>query len=261
MGAALAYYTLFSIAPLLLVVIAIAGAAFGEDQARMAVMQPIGDLLGADASAAIESLLQSARVHGDGASRWWSLALLVMGATTVFAELRDALDRIWRVPGRVVTGKAWARLLRTRLLSFGLVVAMGFLLLVSLVASAVLAAWSQWWAPVFGGVAAALQAADLVLGFAITTGLFALVYKFVPTTPIAWRDVILGASVTAVLFGIGKTLIGLYIGRSGVASGFGAASALVALLVWVYMSAQIFLFGAELTWAYARRLGSRAKER
>jgi len=256
LGASLAYYTLFSIAPLLLIVIAVAGALFGADAARGAIFDQLRGLLGADGAVAVEGLLESVRRHGQSTiGTVVGGALLLLGATTVLAELQAALDRIWQAPppaGR----PGWWLMLRTRLLSLGLLLGVGFLLTVSLVSSAALAAWGRWWAPAFGAWTALLEAANLTLGFAMTAALFAMIYKLLPSVRIAWRDVAVGAVFTAALFSIGRSLIGLYIGTSGVASGFGAAGSLVALLVWVYYSAQVFLFGAELTWVYARRHGS-----
>jgi len=257
MGAALAYYTLFSIAPLLLIVIAVAGAVFGAEAARGEIFEQLRGLLGPEGATAVEGLLGS--VHRQGQSGWGTLlgaGLLLVGATTVFAELQEALDRIWRTPSRRRKGGLLG-LLRARLISFGLILGVGFLLMVSLVLSAALAVLSRWWAPLLGGWPGLLQAADNVLGFGLTLLVFAAIYKVVPTARIAWRDVWIGSAVTAVLFTIGKALIGLYIGTSGVTSGFGAAGSVVALLVWVYWSAQVFLIGAEFTWAYAHRYGSR----
>jgi membrane protein len=258
MGAALAYYTLFSIAPLLLIVIGIAGAVFGMEAARGAIFDQLSGLLGAEAATAVQGLLQSVDAHGDSLlSTVIGAVLLFIGATTVVAELQRALDAIWRAPSRPKP-PGWLAFLRTRLLSFGLILGVGFLLMVSLVVSAGLAAWGHWWAPAFGGASTALQAANFVVGLLMTTALFALIYKLMPSVHIAWRDVLIGAAGTALLFSVGKTLIGLYIGTSSVTSGFGAASSLVVLPLWVYYSAQIFLVGAEFTWLYAQRHGSMA---
>jgi membrane protein len=191
-----------------------------------------------------------------GVGTWIGAALLLVGATTVFAELQTSLDFIWRVPAKAAPSGLWSWL-RRRWLSLGLMLGVGFLLMVSLAVSAALAAWGRWWAPAFGGWQSTLQAVNNGLGFAITTALFALIYKLMPSARIAWPDVWLGSAVTALLFTLGKALIGWYIGTSGVASGFGAASSVVALLVWVYWSAQVFLIGAEFTWVFAHRCGSR----
>jgi membrane protein len=256
LGAALSYYTLFSIGPLLLIVISIAGLAFGDEAARGQIFATLNDFVGDEGAAAVEGLVESVSIgEKSGVGLAVGGVLLLFGATRVFIELQEALERIWELP---VTkdGGGWA-LVRQRILSFGMVLAIGFLLMVSLIANAALSALGRWWAPVFGGWEVALQAVNFALGLVLTTTMFALIYKLMPRVRIAWRDVWLGALVTAVLFSIGKLFIGLYIGKSGVASGFGAAASVVALLVWVYWSAQIFLIGAEFTWVWAHRFGSR----
>lgn len=255
MGAALAYYTLFSVAPLLLIVISVAGLAFGQEAARGEIMSQLSGLLGAESAAAVESMLQALNQPRRGViGTVVGVLVLLVGATTVFAELQDAMDRIWRAPSRA-PGGVWA-FLRARLLSLGLILGIGFLLIVSLVASAGLAALSRWWAPWFGEMAQLGQLLDFVVSFLFMTMLFAMIYKWMPRVKVAWRDVFFGAGITALLFAVGKTAIGTYIGTTGVASAFGAAAALVVLLVWVYWSAQIFLLGAEITWVYANRHGS-----
>jgi len=255
MGAALAYYTVFSIAPVLLIVISIAGLVFGEDAARGEIVAQLQGLMGSDAAKTIEGLLQSVNKPGKGIfSTIVGIVVLLIGATTVFGELQDALDRIWRAPAREGSG-VW-NLLRTRLLSFGLILGVGFLLIASLVVSAGLAALGKWWAPLFGGWEVLAQAVNLLISFGLVTAIFAMIYKIMPRVKIEWHDVWIGAAVTSLLFTIGKFLIGVYIGKSGVASGFGAAASLVVLLVWVYYSAQIFLLGAEFTWVYAHTFGS-----
>lgn len=257
MGAALSYYTLFSIAPLLLIVISVAGLVFGEDAARGEIFAQLDEFMGSEAAAAIQSLLQS--VNKPAESRLGTMigvGLVLVGATTVFAELQNAMDRIWRAPARKQSAGMW-NLLRTRLLSFGMILSIGFLLMVSLVAGAVLAAIGRWWTPYFIGWEVVAQALNTVIGFGFTLLAFAMIYKTMPRVKIDWRDVWIGAGVTAVLFTIGKFLIGYYIGKSGVVSGYGAASSVVVVLVWVYYSAQIFLVGAEFTRAYAYMYGSR----
>ena len=255
MGAALAFYTLFSIAPLLLIVISVAGLVFGEQAARGEIMAQVSGLVGTDSARAIESVLEGLNRPAAGITGTLvGVLVLLVGATTVFAELRDAMDRIWRSPQPPSGGLT--HLLRVRLLSLGLVLGIGFLLIVSLVVSAVLAALGKWWAPWFGEVELLAQALNIGVGFVLISALFAMIYKWMPRVKLAWRDVAIGAALTALLFTVGKTLIGLYIGRSGVASPFGAAGSLVVLLLWVYYSAQIFLLGAEFTWVYARRYGS-----
>jgi membrane protein len=256
MGGALAYLTLFSISPLLIIVIAVAGFFLGAEAARGEIVMQLDGLLGSDGAAAVEGLLESAGKSEEGLfATAVSIVLLIIGATTIFAELQTDLDRIWRAESKPTSG-LWS-LLRSRLLSFGMVLVLAFLLLVSLVISAALAALGRWWGGWFEGWAVLLEAVNFVVSLAITTGLFALIYKFLPRAEIAWHDVWIGAVVTALLFAVGKFLIGFYIGHSGVASGFGAAGSFVVLLVWVYYSAQIFLLGAEFTWVYAHERGSR----
>ena len=256
MGAALAYYTLFSMAPLLLIAISVAGAVFGIEAARAEILAQLASLLGPPGAAAVADLLDNAQRSGHTAlGTAVGLGLLVLGSTTVFAELQDSLDHIWRVDKRRRGGTLW-QWLRARLLSFGLVLGVGFLLIVSLAGSAALAAWGRWWAPAFDSQPL-LQAANHGLGFALTTLLFAAIYKWMPRARIGWADVVLGSMLTALLFTLGKAALGWYIGSSAIVAGFGAGSAVVALLVWVYGSAQVFLFGAEVTWIFAQRHGSR----
>jgi membrane protein len=257
MGGALAYYTLFSTAPVLIIAIAIAGFVFGEEAARGEILTQLRGLLGEQGAAAVETILRGASRPTEGLiATVSSVVVLVIGATTVFAELQTDLDRIWKAPASERKGGLWG-LLRARLLSFGLVLALGFLLLVSLVVSAALGALGGWWGGYFEGWDVLLEIVNFALSLAVTTGLFAMVYKLLPSVDIAWRDVWIGAIVTALLFALGKTVIGYYIGRSSVASGFGAAGSFVVLLLWVYYSTQIFLLGAEFTGVYAREHGSR----
>jgi membrane protein len=188
-----------------------------------------------------------------------SAITLIVGATSTFAELQSDLDRIWRAPAAAKPSGIWG-LLRTRLLSFGLVVSIGFLLLVSLVVSAGLAAFGKWYGAIFPGWVITMQILNQIVSLVFITVLFAMMYRILPSVRVAWQDVWSGALVTAVLFTIGKFLIGLYLGKAGVASGFGAAGSIVVLLVWVFYSTQIFLLGAEFTWLYAHSHGSRAAE-
>jgi membrane protein len=254
MGAALSYYSLFSIAPLLLIVIAIAGLAFGEDAARGAIFGQLQGLLGDESAKAVQGMLQAADKPKQGlVSTVVGVVVLLLGAMSVFGELQNALDRIWRAPARLQASGLW-NLLRQRLLSFGMILGLAFLLMISLVLSAALAALGKWWGPAFGALA---HTVDILVSFGLVTVVFALIYRYIPRVHVAWHDVWLGAAVTSLLFAIGKFLIGLYLGRASVASTFGAAGSLVVLMVWVYYSAQIFLFGAEFTWVYAHQLGSR----
>jgi membrane protein len=247
MGAALAYYTMFSTAPLLLIVISIAGLVFGEDAARGEIFGELKDLLGSNGALAVQGLLESVNQPAQGAAATiFGVVVLLIGATSVFGELQDALDRIWRAPVREGPTGVWG-LVRARLLSFGMILGIGFLLMVSLIASAALAALRKVWGPVLQEWTALASAIDFVTSFAVITVVFALIYKTLPRVRVDWRDVWVGAAVTSLLFTIGKYMIGLYIGRSGIASGFGAAASLVVVLLWVYYSAQIFLFGAEFT--------------
>ena len=257
MGAALSYYTVFSLAPLLVIVIAVAGLVFGADTAQGEITGQLRGLLGDEGAKAVEELLKSASQPSRGvtASIIGGLTLFV-GATSVFSELQSALDRIWRAPVTPSLG-LWG-LVRSRLLSFGMILAIGFLLIVSLVVSAALAAFGKWWGALFGGWDILLQVLNLVVSLATITVLFALIYKLLPRVKVAWRDVWVGAAVTSLLFTIGKFALGLYLGTSDVTSGFGAAGSIVLVLVWVYYSAQIFLLGAEFTWVFAHRFGSRS---
>ena len=251
MGAAIAYYTVFSLAPLLLLVIAVAGLIFGREAVQGEIVNQVIGLVGKEGAVAIEGLLKSASEPAKSAiATGVSIVLLIFGATTVFAEIQNALDRIWHVPeARKPSGIV--DLFRTRLLSFGLVLGLGFLLLVSLVISAAVAAVGSWWGNYFVGWETVLQLVNLGVSLTLSTVLFGMIYKLMPRARIAWRDVWVGAAVTAVLFELGKVCIGLYLGKSGVASGFGAAGSLAVLLIWVYYSAQIFLLGAEFTRLYS----------
>jgi membrane protein len=257
MGAALSYYTVFSVAPLLLIAISVAGLVFGQDAARGAVVEQLQGLIGRGGAEAIQGLLKNVSKPAEGVvATITGVVVLVIGATSVFAELQDDLNRIWQVPTRQKMSSWWAWL-RTRILSIGLILAMGFLLLVSLAASAAFDAFAAWSTSAIGQWEGLAHGVNFIVSFVLTTALFALIYRFMPQATIEWRDVGIGALVTAALFSIGKFLIGLYIGKSALASGFGAAGSLAVLLAWVYYSAQIFLFGAEFTWAYAHAFGSR----
>jgi membrane protein len=257
LGAALAYYSLFSAAPLLLVVISIAGILFGELAAREAILSQIESLIGPASSAAVKTGLESLDRPAVGTvAAAVGVVVILFGATSVFVELQRAMDRIWNAPARSARTGLW-RLVRTRVLSLGMVLAIGFLLIVSLVVSAALAAVASWWRPWFADLAMLAQAINAVISTLFLAALFAMIYKWMPRVRVAWRDVWLGAAITALLMTLGKTLIGLYIGRSGVASAYGAAASVIALLIWFYYSSLIFLFGAELTATYAQRYGSR----
>lgn len=257
MGAALAYYTLFSVAPLLLIVIAVAGLVFGEQAARGEIMNELSELFGRDGARLVENLLGSVNRPGAGTlATLVGVGMLLVGATTVFAQLQASLDRIWRAPEEPRT-PGWWGWLRRRLLSLGMVMGLGFLLMVSLAVSALLSALGRWWAPWFSeGAVLLLQLINTLVSLLLLATIFAMIYKWMPRVRVAWRDVWMGALITAVLFTLGKALIGMYIAYSGVASAYGAAASLVLLLVWVYWSAQIVLLGAEFTWVWANRCGS-----
>ena len=256
MGAAISYYTVFSLAPLLVIVIAVAGAIFGREAVTGQITEQLAGLIGRDGAQLVQGVVASA----SGANRGLiagavSLAVLLVGATTVFAELQSALDRIWHVPERDKPQGVWA-ILRARVLSFGLILGLAFMLMVSLAAAAATAAMGSWVSGFMSGVEALLYVINLGISLTFTTVLFAMIFKLMPTTPIAWRDVWVGAAVTAVLFEAGKLGIGLYIGKSGITQSFQAAGSLVVLLAWVYYAAQIFLLGAEFTKVYADERGS-----
>lgn len=253
MGAALAYYTIFSMAPLLLLLIAVAGYFFGADAARGQIVAELGGLMGEEGAAAVEGILKTASQPGESlVAIAVSVIMLFIGATTVFAELQSDLDRIWKTPVAKRPSGIWG-LIRTRLLSFGMILGVGFLLVVSLVLSAGLAALGKWWEPLLRDWAVLLEILNFIVSFAVITAVFAMMYKVLPSVRVRWRHVWIGATVTAFLFTLGKYLIGLYIGKSGIASGFGAAGSLIVVLLWVYYSTQIFLLGAEFTQVYAQR--------
>jgi membrane protein len=251
MGAALAYYTVFSVAPLLVIVVAVAGFFFGQSAAQGELFMQLRDALGDEGAATVQALVKSASGPRRGIlAGVVGVVVLVVGATTVFAELQSALDRIWRVPMQE-RAHGIGHLLRNRLLAFGLVLVAGLMLLVSIVIGTAIHAFAHWWGRIPGGWHRIIEGLDIVISMLLATTLFAMIYKWMPRAKVAWRDVWIGAFVTAVLFEIGKLLIGVYLGKTAIASAFGAAGSIVVLLVWVYYSAQIFLLGAEFTWVYA----------
>jgi membrane protein len=249
LGAALAYYTVFSLAPVLVIVIAVAGAVFGPEAAQGEIVDQIRGLVGQEGATAIQSLIQSASRQGVGPrATIIGLAVLLFGSTSAFSQLQSALNTIWGVPSQAHAGM-WA-MVRARVLSFAAVLGTGFLLSVSLVLSAAVAALGRYgwgWVP---GIGRVLQLADFLGSLVVHTLLFAMIFKLLPDAKMRWRDVWVGAAVTAGLFSVGKLVIGLYLGRSEVGAAYGAAGWLILVLAWVYYSAQIVLFGAEFTRAH-----------
>jgi membrane protein len=258
LAAALAYYTLFSIAPLLLIAIAVAGLVFGRDASQLQIIGVIEDFIGVRGAQAIQAIIESAGQRPDSGffASAIGMIVLLLGAGGVVGQLQDSLNAIWRVVPK--TGRGIVGFLQDRLVSYSMVLSVGFLLLVSLVISAVLSAVSGIVGSFLPIDAATARILDLVVSFAFITLLFAVIYKFVPDVGIAWRDVWIGAATASLLFSLGKFLIGFYLGHSMVTSIYGAAGSLVTLLLWVYYSSLMFFFGAELTQVYATRYGSRA---
>ena len=258
MGAAIAYYTIFSIAPLLIIVMAIAGFVFGADATQGHIYAQARGFVGEEGAVALQAVIKSASHPAEGiVATLIGFTIMAVGATGVFAELQSAMDRIWQVPVEKKQS-GFLYMIRRRLLTFGMVLGVAFLLLVSLLVNAFISALESLWNPYLAEAELVLQGVNFAVSFCIVAALFGLMFKLLPRVQVAWRDVIIGAIVTALLFNIGKFLIGLYIGKSGVASGFGAAGTLVAMLLWIYYSAQIFLLGAEFTWVYAKRHGSKS---
>jgi membrane protein len=244
-GAAIAFYAVTSIAPVLLIVIAIAGLAFGHDAAENAVKGQLSELMGEQTADVVQTAVANASGKSSGIlATLIGIATLIATASGVFGEMQTALNAIWKVQS---SGTTLSRLVRARAASLGLVAALGFLLMVSLVVSAGLTAFGNYLNSLFPFGALVLSILNVAVSLLLISVLFAAIYKVLPDRHLQWRDVILGAIVTAVLFTIGKALIGWYIGSSAVASSYGAAGALIVLLLWVYYSAQIFLLGAEFT--------------
>lgn len=257
-GASIAYYTLFSIAPVLLVVVAIAGLAFGRDAAEGAIVDQFSVLMGHQTAVALQGMIESAAKPREGTlATIIGVVVLFIAVSGVFGEVQSAMNAIWKAAPP--EGSTFARLLRGRLVSMGLVVTAGFLLMVSLAASAALSGFSTYLSIAFPVLKPVLAVVDVVLSVVLIGGLFAAMFKVLPDTDIAWRDVAIGAIASTILFEGGKYAIAFYIGQSNVASSYGAAGALIILLVWIYYSAQIFLLGAEFSRAYAKRYGSHAK--
>ena len=256
LGAALAYYTVFSLAPLLIITIAIAGLIFGAEAAQGQIFDQLRGLLGAASGKAMQEIVQSASAEPKTGvvATVIGFVTLLFGASGVFGQLQASLNIIWGVqpkPGRGIVG-----IIRDRSLSFGFILVVGFLLLVSLLLTAAIAFVGKQFGTMVPGMEAVIQLLNSILSLAVITLLFAMMFKILPDANIAWRDVWTGAFITALLFTIGKFALGLYLGRSGVASSYGAAGSLIVLLLWVYYSSQILFFGAEFTQVYANRFGS-----
>lgn len=256
LGASLAFYSLFSMAPLLIIVISIAGLVFGQEAAQGRVVGELQGLVGPEAAQSIESIIENARRPATSVTTALAgIIALLAGAAGVFGQLQDALNIIWEAPPS--PERTIPKLIQDRFLSFTMLLGTGFLLLVSLVASAALAALNDSLARLIAIPTPVLQVVNIIVSFGVVTLMFAMIFKVLPDVKIAWADVWIGAAATALLFTIGKFLIGLYLGKSSTASTYGAAGSLVTVLLWVYYSAQILFLGAEFTQVYAKRYGSR----
>ena len=252
MGAALAFYSAFSLAPLLVIVIAVAGTFLGADAVRGAIVDELTGALGSAGAEAVQSLLKAAYIGESGLlATTLSVIALLVGATSMLVELQEDLDLIWRSPPRTTSG-IWNELL-ARALSLGMILVIGFLLLVSLVVSTAMAALVKYWGTFFPAWGFAAAVGHEVISLAVTAGLFAMLFKWLPNAAMRWSDAWFGGIVTALLFELGHFALGLYLGRTAVASAYGAVGTLVVLLLWLYYSAQIFLFGAVLTWLRSER--------
>lgn len=252
LGAALAFYSMLSIGPLLLIVISVAGAAFGNETASSYIMAEIRRLVGDQGAVAIEAILASS--HNPKSSyiaTWIGVITLLVSATGFFAQLQDALNAIWNIEGKVKTDIKW--FIKKRLLSFAMILAIGFLLLVALVMSAAISIISRYFSAFLPALL--LHGVNLLFSFVVVTVLFAMIFKVLPDVKIRWRDVWFGAAITALLFSFGKFLIGIYLGHSAFASTYGAAGSVIVVLVWIYYSTQIFFLGAEFTQVYTRYMG------
>lgn len=253
LAAALAYYTIFSLSPLLVIAIAVAGFVWGEEAARGAIVSQISGLVGQQGAEQVQTMIQSANDPGRGIlATIISLVVLVLGATGVFNQLQDAMNTIFEVKNK--PAGVWS-MVRERFLSFAMVIAIGFMLLASLVVTAALSLMGNAMLNLMLGFEFLIQILNFVISFAIVTLLFAVMFKYLPDIKISWKDTLLGAAVTSLLFTIGRTAIGLYLGNSSVGSAFGAAGSLIVILVWLYYTGQILFFGAEFTQIYAQNYG------
>jgi membrane protein len=256
LSSSLSYYTLFSLAPLLIIIIGIAGFAFGRQAAQQEIVGTIQGMIGQQSAEAVQGMIQNAGSQPKTGiiATGIGIVTLILGAGGVVGQLQTSLNTIWGVapkPGQGVFG-----FLRQRFISFAMVSGIGFLLLVSLVVTAVVSSLTQWIGTFFGGAEVIAHAIDLIASFVLTTALFGMIYKFLPDISIKWRDVWIGAALTSMLFTIGKFLIGLYLGQSAISSTYGAAGSIIAVLLWVYYSSLIFFLGAEVTQVYATQYGS-----
>lgn len=258
LGASVAYYTLFAVAPILLIAIAAAGAVFGDEAVRGEIIGQIAGLVGRDGGAAVQALIEGARnPNSNAVAATVGAVASLLAACGVFLELQAALNVVWRV--RPAPAGLFRGFLLSRAQSFGLVLAVGFLLLVSLAVSAALAGLGAWLGDRVPGAAVVVSALNWVLSIAVAAGLFTLLFKVLPDVALRWRDVAVGGAITAVLFTVGKYLIGAYLGRSGTSS-YGAAGSVIVLLLWVYYSSQILLIGAEFTRLYSERWADRLSQ-
>jgi membrane protein len=257
-GAALSYYTFFAIAPLFVIALAVAGFWFGEEAARKELFGQLNQLVGKEGGDAIQSVVTAASKSQAGV---WATVLaggtLVVAAMGVFVQLQNSLNKIWKVTPKLGTGLR--NFIRHRMLSFAMVLGVGFLLLVSLICSASLAALGNFIGDYVTGKEVFLKTLNFAISLGIITVLFTMIFKFLPDVKIAWRDVWLGGFITALLFNLGKFLIGIYLGRSTLASVYGTMGSLVVMLVWVYYSAQILFFGAQFTFVYTNKFGAKAQ--
>jgi membrane protein len=257
LGAALAFYTLLSLAPILIVVVAIAALAFGQKAAQGQLIWEIQDLVGTEGARAIQDLIQSAYKSATGTMAVLGVLTLVLGASAVMVDLRDALNTIWHVPAAPFSSlRSFLRLVKERFYLFGLILGVGFLLLVSLAVNAAIAALGSLFGLLLPASVSVLHLAVFLISFLVITFLFAAIYKFLPDVQLKWSDVIVGACFTSLLFAIGKQLIGIYLGKASFGSTYGAAGSLVIVLVWVYYSSQLFFYGAEFTKIYTETFGS-----
>ncbi|RJF96281.1 YihY/virulence factor BrkB family protein [Noviherbaspirillum saxi] len=259
-GAALALYTLFSLAPMLLLVVTIAGFFFGEDTVRANLVEQLSGLMGQQGADAVKTILGGARQESGGlVAGMVSIVLVLISATSAFSELKDSLDELWEVPPSKESG-IWS-FIRERILSFGLILVLVLMLLTTLAVSTALAAMEGIWGG--GDTGAVLKGIAMVVthivSFAVVTALFATIFKYLPATKIAWKDVFVGAVITAILFIVGKFLIGLYVANADISSSYGAAGSVVVLITWIYYSAQIFFYGSLFTHEYAMKIGSRSQ--